>query len=308
MPSLRVLLVADSHIGLDLPWRPRISRRRRGHDFLAAFDRALSPARRGEVDLVVHGGDLLYRSRVPPELVQTAMAPLLDVAERGVPVFLVPGNHERSAIPYPLLARHPLIHIFDRPRCYRMRDLGTTLIGWPFHRLAGQRFDDLIRQTGWVPGTSPLSVLCLHQAVEGARVGIQDFEFRHGHEVIRRRDVARQGLTAVLSGHIHRGQVLRAGETPVLYPGSVERTSLAERLEPKGYMVLRLAPERVTWRFVELPARPMVCLEAHQLDRLATLDPNAVVRVRPGASQLTAAGLRARVPWTMNIDLVRPVR
>jgi len=308
MPSLRVLLVADSHIGLDLPRRPRIARRRRGHDFLASFTRALAPARRGEVDLVVHGGDLLYRSRVPAELVQTAMAPLLDVAERGVPVFLVPGNHERSAIPYPLLVRHPGVHVFDRPRCYDLPHHGASLLGWPFHRRAGHNFDALMKQTGWVRGSSPLNLLCLHQAVEGARVGTQDFEFRYGHEVIRRRDLARQGLTAVLSGHIHRGQVLRAGETPVLYPGSVERTSLAERLEPKGYLRLRITPERVTWRFVELPARPMVCLEAHQLDRLATLDPNAVVRVRPGDRPLTAAGLRARVPGTMNIDLVRPVR
>lgn len=308
MPALRLLLVADSHVGIDLPRRPRVARRRRGHDFFASFERALLPARQGQVDLVVHGGDLLFRSRVPPELVQTAMGPLLEVAEGGVPVFLVPGNHERSAIPFPLLARHPRVHIFDRPRCYHLSHLGLTLLGWPFHPQAGLRFDDLVQETGWARGASPLNVLCLHQAIEGARVGVQDFEFRRGPDVICRRALARPGLTAVLSGHIHRGQVLWAGKTPVLYPGSVERTSLAERLEPKGYLLLQLSPTSVTWRFVELPARPMVYLEAHQLHRVKTLDPNAVVRVRPGAAHLTLAGLRARVPWTMNIDLVRPGR
>jgi hypothetical protein len=33
--DVRVLLLADSHLGFDLPVRPRSNRRRRGHDFLA---------------------------------------------------------------------------------------------------------------------------------------------------------------------------------------------------------------------------------------------------------------------------------
>ncbi len=69
----RVLLLADTHLGFDLPFRPRINRRRRGHDFFANFERALQPALRGEVDVVVHAGDLLYRSKVPPVLVDMAL-------------------------------------------------------------------------------------------------------------------------------------------------------------------------------------------------------------------------------------------
>ena len=99
----RILLLGDTHVGFDTPLRPRIERRRRGPAFLANFERALAPARRGEVDLVVHGGDLLHRSQLPASLVQAALAPLLALADRGLPIFLVPGNHERSRIPYPLL-------------------------------------------------------------------------------------------------------------------------------------------------------------------------------------------------------------
>jgi DNA repair exonuclease SbcCD nuclease subunit len=53
-PVIHVLLVADTHLGFDLPFRPRIKRRRRGHDFFANFERALQPALQGEVDLVIH--------------------------------------------------------------------------------------------------------------------------------------------------------------------------------------------------------------------------------------------------------------
>ena len=75
--TLRVLFVSDTHLGFDLPARPRVDRRRRGPDFFAGFARALEPALRGEVDVVVHGGDLLYRSRVPATLVHRALQPLL---------------------------------------------------------------------------------------------------------------------------------------------------------------------------------------------------------------------------------------
>lgn len=105
--SIRALLVADTHLGFDFPFRPRIERRRRGPDFFSNFERALQPALRGEVDFVVHGGDLLYRSKVPAALIEMAMAPLIRVAENGVPVYLVPGNHERSRIPLHLWGTHP---------------------------------------------------------------------------------------------------------------------------------------------------------------------------------------------------------
>ncbi len=109
---IKVLLLADTHLGFDLPSRPRVKKRRRGPDFFVNTRLALEPALRGRVDLVVHGGDLLYRSKVPARLVAQAIEPLLEVADAGVPVVLVPGNHERSALPYPLLPLTRLEHRF----------------------------------------------------------------------------------------------------------------------------------------------------------------------------------------------------
>ena len=85
--SIRVLFLSDTHLGFDLPARPRVKRRRRGHDFLANYHRALEPALAGDVDLLVHGGDVFHRPRVPPSLVYQAFEPLVRVADAGVPVF-----------------------------------------------------------------------------------------------------------------------------------------------------------------------------------------------------------------------------
>ena len=339
MSAARVLLLADTHLGFDLPTHPRVQRRRRGDDFFRNTRLALEPALRREVDLVVHGGDLLYRSRVPESLVEAALAPLIEVAETGVPVFLVPGNHERSRIPLHLWARHPNLHIFDEPRTFVCPTRAGTiaLSGWPLVREVRSRFRALLLQCGLGKAAADAHLLCLHQAVEGAQVGPSDYTFRSGPDVIPGREVP-AGLAAVLAGHIHRAQVLKqtlAGRplaAPVIYPGSVERTAFAERAETKGYMLVTVplaegdVRRPAETRFVPLPARPMVVLRcepdgagppaltAELAKQLASLDPDSVVRLElagPCAASaraiLTAPLLRALAPATMNVELA-PLR
>lgn len=334
---LRILLLADTHLGFDLPAKPRVERARRGEDFFDAFEHALAPATRGEVDVVVHGGDLFYRSRIPAWLAQRVFSRLAALAESGVDVFWVPGNHERSGIPRRLLLSHPRIHVFDRPRTFvvELGGLTVALAGIPHAPRIRSEAAALIAATGHAAIAADARLLCLHQAVEGATVGPADFTFRNGADVLRCADLP-TGFAAVLSGHIHRAQVLRrdlAGRglaAPVLYPGSTERTSFAERGEAKGFMVVELeravegrGSEHVAtrWRFRPLPVRPMADLEldaaggaaelaARLRAALATLDPRSVVRVRlrgepaPQAlPALRAAAVRATAPPTMHVSI-----
>ena len=268
---VRILLLADSHLGFDLPVRPRVERRRRGHDFLANHERALAAAREGKVDLVVHGGDVFHRSRVPPSLVFQAFRSLVEVAESGLPVFVVPGNHERSRIPHDRMWAHPNLHVFSRPRTIvvEVRHRRVALAGFPYQRQGiRERFTDVLRETGWRRERADLHLLCMHHCVEGATVGPADYMFRNAPDVIRCSDLPPE-FAAVLSGHIHRHQVLRHDlqgrplPTPVLYPGSVERTAIAEMGEEKGFLLLKVDPdahggEVVRHDFVHLPTRPML--------------------------------------------------
>lgn len=330
---MKLLFLSDSHLGFDLPFRPRVERRRRGLDFFANFRRALEPARQGRVDAVLHGGDLLYRSRVPADLVAMAFEPLKEVASRGTPVYLVPGNHERSRIPRGLLALHPNIFIFDRPRTYLLERGGfvLALAGFPFVRDGVRgKFRSLVEETGWRRAECQASVLCLHQLVEGAVVGPSGHVFRGGDDVIPASGIPK-GLTAVLTGHVHRHQTLTrdlAGRPipPVLYPGSTERTSFAEKDESKGFLIVGFAKDAqnsatLRWRFHRLPARPMIELElkpagftgpelrAHIRRRLEELPRDGVVRLRiqgplPTRCEevLGAAVLRALAPSSMNVS------
>jgi DNA repair exonuclease SbcCD nuclease subunit len=331
---IRILLLADTHLGFDLPTRARIERRRRGHDFLANYAAALEPALAGEVDLVVHGGDVFNRSRVPTSVAWQAFEPLTRVADRGIPVFVVPGNHERGRIPQIRFARHPRIHLFDRPRTFAVdvRDVRLAISGFPSERHEVRTtFVDLLESTRWRSATADVRLLCMHQCVEGATVGPNDFTFTTAADVIRGRDVPR-GFSAVLSGHIHRHQVLtsdlrgNALAAPVLYPGSIERTSMAEADERKGFLIVEVtgggAEARVDWRFHELPARPLVrcdlaldgvrdeVMESTIRAVIASAPPDAVLTIRvagtiseQGKRVLAAANLRRLAPSSMNVEL-----
>lgn len=287
--TLRALLLADTHLGLGWTTRRRDTSRRLGEARLAAFEAALAPAHRGEVDLVVHGGDLLHRSAPPAWVVDLALDRLAAVASRGVPVLVVPGNHERGRIPFPLLARAAGLLVFDRPRTYRFEAAGHRVAasGFPFVRgLASADLEGLVAACEPDGARADLRLLCMHQTVEGARVGAQDHTFRPGPDVITGRDLPR-GFAAVLSGHIHRGQVLRrdlAGRPlpcPVVYPGATARTSFAERFETKSYALVDLAPtpagEGALVRARAVPlSRPV-----HRLEGGAELSPQAPCDRRP---------------------------
>ena len=335
---IRILFIADTHLGFDLPFRPRVFRRRRGPDFFANFKRALVPALNNQVDCVLHGGDLLYRSKVPERLVEMAFEPLQHIAQNGIPVFLVPGNHERSAVPHRMYAAHSNIHIFDHPRTFSIQIHGITLAlaGFPFVRYGIRKdFKNKLGQTGWHRSIADGYLLCLHQCIEGARVGPVDFIFRYQPDVIKASDIP-DGFVAVLAGHIHRFQLLtkdlsgRSLAAPVFYPGSIERTSFAEKDEKKGFLVIeieksdRYGCQLKGWQFHELPSRPMAVIELH-VTRLSTLalkswikhtfqqvSPDSVVKLKihgkiseEARPILSAASLRSLAPPTLNVSVYR---
>ncbi len=326
---MRVLFLADTHLGFDDPLRPRVERRRRGPEFYDNFRRALEPARKGDVDLVIHGGDIFFRSKVRPDVVQKALDIIAEVTDRGVPFVLVPGNHERSATPLPLLWDLENLHVFRKPGTFIFEAKGERLAisGFPCQRNGiRQAFPRLLAETGWDRHEAGIRLLCMHQSVEGATVGPHNYTFRRGDDIIPGRMIP-EGFAAVLSGHIHRQQTLthdlqeRPLPAPVIYPGSTERTAFAEKDETKGYILLDLAGKEdgrglITGeRFIPLPSSPMVDLELQvsSLEELelkallnrefSRLDTNSIVRLtidgwpsgRAG-NNFSAAALRLMAP------------
>jgi DNA repair exonuclease SbcCD nuclease subunit len=254
------------------------------------------------------------------------------VADAGVPALLVPGNHERSAIPYPLLAAHENLHVFRGPSTVAIERRGrrVAFAGIPYARSVRQAFPALLEATRYRDMEAEARVLCLHQCVEGAVCGPPPgFTFRDGDDVVRAGDLPGD-VAVVLCGHVHRHQLLRRDlhgrllPAPVVYAGSVERTSFAERDETKGFVMATIGGadrggRLLACEFRPLPARPMrvhevagstaACgLEREIRAAIAAAPPDVVLQLRvpetlAGAEALRAARLRALGPPTANVTV-----
>ena len=194
-------------------------------------------------------------------------------------------------------------------------------------------FPALLAATGHRETESDARVLCIHQCVEGAVCGPPPgFTFRDGEDVVRASDLP-DDVAMVLCGHVHRHQVLRRDlrgrplPALVVFAGSVERTSFAERGEAKGFVIAAIGAGGRGGRltagvFRRLPARPMRVHEVPDgagsgLERevgaaIAACPPDVVLQLRvpealAGAEALRAARLRALAPAAnVTVSVRRP--
>lgn len=239
----RILHLTDTHLGHT---RPFAWARPDGLAYLgaqAAMQAALAPARRREVDLVVHTGDLFDRSQPPVTAVRAARRMLAEVAQH-TPVVVVRGNHEWRGIGPALTECAPLLHVADHPQRLVLGGLALALVPHQRAALAWQH----AAEAAVGPG---VDLLCCHQSFEGAKV--PGFRFRVGRPA---ETVGPQHLPArvehILCGHIHPRQVVELGGTVVVHPGSTVPTSPAERGLFKGVARWTLG-RSVRWRFDDLP-------------------------------------------------------
>lgn len=301
--ELRIVFLSDTHLGFDFPLRKHFAQNRRGSAFFDNYQQALNYAFDNDADCLIHGGDFFFRSKVSSKIVNKAYLPLFELAQSGIKCFMVPGNHERSCLPFSLFLNHPNIFIFKKPKTFKI-NLGNHLLsisGFPFMQgNIREHFSSVLKQTLWDSGTSSLNILCLHQLIEGAHVGPINYIFKEGEDVIRMQDIP-ESFFLVLAGHIHTKQVLskpsKKGDIPIVYAGSVEKTSFAERNEEKGFFDIRIGKANSgKWKIKDLLfiCLPSVSMYDLYLDKwvikndllpflfreLEKLKPNSIVRLK----------------------------
>jgi DNA repair exonuclease SbcCD nuclease subunit len=267
---VKIVLTGDTHLGHDLPLKSKFPDRHRGEDFFQNFQRVLDHAVNTKADMVIHGGDLFYRTLLPEPIVDRVYAMLLDFAQLGIPMIIVPGNHESSRLPNSLFLQHPNLYIFKKAQTFTfdIKGIRLNISGFPcIRKTVSETFPrvfDPIRR----PFTqSDINILCMHQAIEGARVN--NYTFRGGDQTIALNQL-NDAYDLLFSGHIHPAQIVKTliyrknKEILVYYPGSVERTSFAEKEEEKGFMEFIIRKENgVIWehRFITLPSREMIDIQ-----------------------------------------------
>lgn len=216
-----------------------------------------------EADLFIHSGDLFNKYYIPREILDELIRPILDLTRTGMPVVIIPGNHERSAFPFDLFHGTKHAFVFDRPKSLSLTLNGYSvgIAGFPFIREDSKRtFLKALRETEYEDLRSDFNLLVTHQAFDHAIVGPVDFTFHAGRRDTVSRQIIPLDFEYIAAGHIHRYQILPHPLKPGLnfvYPGSIQRMSFAEMNEEKGFVVGEVLHNRIETHFIPLPAYEM---------------------------------------------------
>jgi exonuclease SbcD len=267
---LKFVHTADTHLGFHITRSPVShpeGRLRRSQSISQNFLSVVEYALETEVDLFIHSGDLFNKYYIDRNTLDELIKPLVDLAKAGIPVLVVPGNHERSQFPFDLFHGLSNVLVFDHPKsvCLDLDGYSVGIAGFPFIREDSKRtFPGALEQTGYSELRADLNLLVTHQAFDGAVVGPSDFVFSG----IRRDTVLRGSCPTdfeyIAAGHIHRYQVLPHPLKPRLkfvYPGSIQRMSYAEVDEGKGFVYGELLHDRIETSFMPLPVYEMEIVE-----------------------------------------------
>ncbi len=314
MPSIRILHFADLHVGMERHGRidPATGLNSRVMDFLRRLSDLTAYAIAKDVDMVIFAGDA-YKNRDPNSTYRREFSwRIKELADRGIPVVLIPGNHDLPAV----AARASSIEVFDTlgvPNVYVLdREELVTLqtkrgdpiqiaaIPYPLtsellsseeyrsvslgtlDHLVSQKLAENIQALAEQAQQQPdiPAVLVGHFSVDDAKMGSERGIMVGRDVVVPRSVLVDPAWDYVALGHIHKHQDLnKDAHPPVVYSGSVERIDFGEEKEPKGWVLAQVSRGHTTYEFVprhQREARRFVTIDC---DCRETADPtNAVIK------------------------------
>ena len=242
----RVIHTGDTHLGYQQYHSPT-----RRQDFLDAFERVIDDAIEGEVDAVVHAGDLFHDRRPAlPDLLGT-LSTLRRLADAGVPFLAVVGNHESTR-------GGQWLDLFERLGLATRLGSAPEVVGdvafYGLDHVPPSKRADL--DYAFEPHDADFAVLVAHGLFT---------PFAHADwETETVLDEATVDFDAVLLGDNHAPGTERVDDTPVTYCGSTERVSAAER-DGRGYNLVTF-DQAVDIRRRAVETRPFVFCEVALVD------------------------------------------
>jgi len=80
--------------------------------------------------------DLFFRSKIPQLIIEKTYNIIRKFADHGIPICIVPGNHEKSKLPNPLFLSHENIYVFDEPEVkqFMLNGMKIEIAGFSFVR------------------------------------------------------------------------------------------------------------------------------------------------------------------------------
>jgi len=313
-----IVCVGDVHEGIGFGFRidPVTGISERALDLHRNFAKAAEFAIREKASLFCVLGDLFDRPNVLPVFRELVRKDVIEpLGKAGIPVIILGGNHdlpraESKSTSLDDFRGYPHVTVVKKPdtRVVEIHGKRVGMLLLPY--IHPEDLLDLVRERLGedVPReqmhAQAKEILKESLAAEAAKLDV-DFLLLFGHFWVTRAQVHSKTNVEIVPhdlefeleliprkvdlavfGHVHFHQAIDAR---VIYTGAPERIDWGERGDAKGFVTLDVA--RKSWRFEELPARPMRLIE---VDVTAEANPTeAILQALRG--DLAGALVRLRI-------------
>ncbi|HEX4922236.1 MAG TPA: DNA repair exonuclease [Candidatus Bathyarchaeia archaeon] len=261
--TVHVLLTADNHLDPSaVQYGPK--RFDRKHDFQHSFEVLVNFALENRPDLFLIGGDF-YDGILPGNPTRAYVSEQFKrLHEKEIKVVLISGHHdtprsvEQGVSPLSVHAKTGHVYFLQHQRptvkLFHFGNESVNVTGMSLNPALGPDQDPLAGQK--LDRTSDVNIFLTHYPIEG-------FEGYFGQETHIGKSSIPRDFQLFASGHLHRHQKNTINGTPVVYPGSTERTSFNEEGEEKGFCWFELDKSGIlNQEFHSTPARVMETLDA----------------------------------------------
>lgn len=231
---VRFAHLADCHLGA-FSRKPLL----REYNMLA-FEKAMEICVERKVDFIIIAGDLFHNPMPDMDIVNRAVKALMEVKDKGIPVYSVYGSHDYN------LAKASLVDVLESAEVFK------NVVNYleSDNRLTTVKDSSGINITGLGGRKNRLEVgyyqqMDIEVPVEG---GI--FVFHSPIAEMKPVDIPERnvlpmsllphGFDYYAGGHIHRRLIGKKGDRPVVYPGATFGSSYAdlEREDERGFYIV----------------------------------------------------------------------
>jgi DNA repair exonuclease SbcCD nuclease subunit len=251
---MRIVFTADWHLGIDTHSTNRVGIPSRTQDSIDAIRRIFRKAEDLEANVLIVGGDLFHHPNPRPLFIHEAIGLLDDASHIFKYVLVIAGNHD----PKPAGGKGP-IGLLESCRIGKnlmfFEDNDWDILLNPVH-FAIRPY--LKKVNTLKDAEIQSSIMVAHHHFSGATVGTESFMLAGGVPELSGK---MKNTDLILSGHIHKPQMVRIKGTPVLYPGSPTRFDFSDRADDKGFWLVEIGEDdSIEHDFVKIDNRRMVQL------------------------------------------------
>ena len=325
---MKLLHTADIHLGSNTYGRidPETGLNTRLLDFKQCFEFMVQRGLDEDIDLFLFCGDA-YRTADPTPTQQKVFAECLKpIAEAGLPIVMVTGNHDHpvsfgkaSAIDIFGYVSGD-VHVFRKPDTAVIQTKSGPLqllaMPWPIRsmllskgeyrkkspleirEIIEQIYVDFIAAAAKDFDPAVPAVLAGHFSVQGSEYAGSERTSLIAHEPkFTPGQLSPPPIDYVALGHIHKFQDRRTDPEapPVVYCSSVERISFKECDERKGFVLVTIEAEdgekKTSYEFVDTPARRFINVE---VDAREAVDPTEAIVQEIAQEDVAEAIVRVR--------------